>query len=135
MRLTQSRRRETKMNQNEAAEYIEKRGIKMTPADMSRLAKFGAGPAFTKYRGRKNFRASDLDAWMSEERARRDRELDERESINAENKKAPSRLQTTGGKTTQPQRNEDERDPTHHARQSQRSYSPGRPPSRCGPVG
>lgn len=64
------------MNQNEAAEYISKRGIKMTSADMSRLARYGAGPAFSKYRGRKTFRKEDLDSWILDERDRRDREVE-----------------------------------------------------------
>lgn len=65
------------MNQNEAAEYITRRGIKITSADMSRLARYGAGPEYTKHQGRKNFAKEDLDIWVLQERERRDREVEQ----------------------------------------------------------
>jgi len=72
------------MNQNEAAEYIDMRGIPMIPSDLSRLAKFGCGPEFTKKSGHKDFTTSDLDAWIAEERERRDQELAKK--LNPENR-------------------------------------------------
>lgn len=68
------------MNQEEAAAYITARGIAISGADMSRLARYGAGPVFEKFRGRKNFRKEDLDRWILEERQRRDEELDRKMS-------------------------------------------------------
>ena len=66
------------MNQNETAEYITEGGIPMESADLSRLSKFGAGPAFERRGGWKIFRREDVDAWIIEERTRRN----DPESIN-----------------------------------------------------
>ena len=71
------------MNQEEAAEYISARGIKVSGADMSILARYGAGPVFKKDRGRKVFQKEDLDKWVLAERQRRDDELDQRLSSKA----------------------------------------------------
>jgi len=59
------------MNQQEAADYISSRGIRMTGPMLSEKTNTGLGPDCTRKGNQKLFLRDDVDAWIEKEKKRR----------------------------------------------------------------
>lgn len=62
------------LNQNEAASYINDRGIPMRGDQLSFITNSGGGPRFVKKGNQKIFLLPDVDAWIEQEKSRRSKE-------------------------------------------------------------
>jgi len=60
------------MNQAETAQYCTEHGIPLESADITRLKKFGAAPPCQHKGGQNLFYRADVDAWLENEKTRRD---------------------------------------------------------------
>lgn len=50
----------------EAAQYLNSRGLKISPKTLQKFVTVGGGPAFQKFGHRAVYRVEHLDAWVAE---------------------------------------------------------------------
>ena len=54
-------------NQREAADYLTENGYPVHKTELSRMARYGAGPKFTRKGYQKLFTKDDLDRWIEQQ--------------------------------------------------------------------